>query len=136
MGMPAPSGEPSSPPVSPENPRLLQKLEYEVIRLAKENIAQAKEIARLQREKANNRDVYTQHQVDTLLFMPAETGPVDPYLVKVLEVSSQGGSPTAQADDVLAEHADSFYFGYRKLGDEWIVFDLGRLSRIKTIELY
>ena len=34
----------------------------EVVRLAKENIAQAKEIARLHREKANNKDVYTMHQ--------------------------------------------------------------------------
>merc|ERR1712224_430748 len=90
-----------------------------------ENIAQAKEIARLHKEKANNKDVYTMHQVDTLLFMPAETGPVDPYLVRVTDVSSQGGSQNAQADDVLTEHTDPFFFGFRRLEDEWIVFDLG-----------
>jgi len=113
----------------------LALLEAEVVRLAKENIAQAKEIAYLKRQKADWKAIYTQNQVDTLLFMPAETGPVDADLVKVISTSSQGGSPNAQADDILLATADSYFFGYKMTSDQWIVFDLGRLSRVKEIVL-
>jgi hypothetical protein len=126
-----------NPPVNTEQSteQRLAYLEQEILRLAKENVSQAKEIAYLKRQKADWKAIYTQSQVDTLLFMPAETGPVDPDLVRVVTVSSQGGSPNAQADDVLLTDADSFFFGYKATKDEWIVFDLGRLSRLKEVAL-
>jgi hypothetical protein len=125
------------PPVKTEYSaeQRLAFLEAEVVRLAKENIAQSKEIAYLKRQKADWKAIYTQNQVDTLLFMPAETGPVDPDLVRVVSTSSQGGSPNAQADDILLATADSYFFGYKMISDQWIVFDLGRLSRVKEIVL-